>query len=118
VGFAAVTEVEANLAAGLSRRLRVFRRLGVGGMGAVLCRAERRSAKGVRRDDEFWGKLGLMLYDGRYYPEALAVMTRVAGVAGSDSDWRFAALVWQGHLLDLLGRRSVAASYPWPLPAF
>lgn len=29
-----------------------------------------------------------------------------------DSDWRFMGLVWQGHLLDLLGRRTEAvASY-------
>jgi len=57
------------------------------------------------QDGQFWGKLGLLLYDGRYYQEALEVMTQVAQ---SDSDWRFAALVWQGQLLDLLGRRAEA----------
>ena len=39
-------QIDANLAAGLSRRFRIVRRLGAGGMGRVLCRAERRSAQG------------------------------------------------------------------------
>jgi len=67
-----------------------------------------RQAREMKIDDpEIWGKLGLTLYDGRYYQEALAVMTQLAS---SDSDWRFAALVWQGHLLDLLGRRAEAVA--------
>ncbi len=48
-------------------------------------------------------KLGLMLYDGRYYPQALEIMKQL-----EPGDFRFAALVWQGHLLDLLGRRAEA----------
>ena len=60
-------------------------------------------------DIDTWAKLGLLLYDGKYHAEALDAMTRVAQ---TDSDWRFAALVWRGHLLDLLGRRQEAiASY-------
>ena len=39
-------QIDANLAAGLSRRFRIVRRLGAGAMGTVLCRAERRSAQG------------------------------------------------------------------------
>jgi len=58
-------------------------------------------------DALFWFKLGLALYDGRYYQQALEVMTLVPQ---GDSDWRFAALVWQGHLLDLLGRRAEAVA--------
>jgi hypothetical protein len=50
-------------------------------------------------------KLTLLLYDGRYYAEALEV-TR--SLAATDADYRFAALVWQGHLLDLLERRAEA----------
>jgi tetratricopeptide (TPR) repeat protein len=54
-------------------------------------------------------KLGLLLYDGRHYLEALEVTTQLAQ---SDPDWRFGAIVWQGHILDLLGRRAEAvASY-------
>lgn len=49
------------------------------------------------------GKLALMLYDGRYYPESLELVTSL-----ENSDWRFFALVWKGQLLDLLGRRDEA----------
>jgi hypothetical protein len=44
-------------------------------------------------------KLALLLYDGRHYTEALEVLK---------TDRTFASLVWQGHLLDLLGRRPEA----------
>jgi len=30
--------------------------------------------------------------------------------SASDTDWAFAALVWQGHLLDLMGRRAEAVT--------
>jgi len=62
------------------------------------------------QDGPVWFKVGLLLYDGRHYQEALDAMTRVAGLAGSDSAWGFAATVWQGHLLDLLGRRAEAVA--------
>ena len=48
-------------------------------------------------------KLAMLLYDGQYYKEALEAMTQL-----EKTDWRFDALVWQGHLLDLLGRRTEA----------
>jgi tetratricopeptide (TPR) repeat protein len=67
-----------------------------------------RQARELKIEDQFmWFKLGLLLYDGRHYPEALEAMTRVSG---SDPDWGFAGLVWQGHLLDLLGRRAEAVA--------
>jgi hypothetical protein len=50
-------------------------------------------------DDSGRFKLALFLYDGRRYTEALEMFK---------TDRTFAALVWQGHLLDLLGRRSEA----------
>jgi hypothetical protein len=46
-----------------------------------------------------------MLYDGRYYQESLEAMTQL-----EKTDLRFVALVWQGHLLDLLGRRGEAVT--------
>jgi predicted negative regulator of RcsB-dependent stress response len=46
-----------------------------------------------------------MLYDGRYYQEALEVVKSL-----EQGDWRFFALVWEGHLLDLLGRRTDAVA--------
>lgn len=51
------------------------------------------------------GKLVLMLYDGKYYTEALDLIAPL-----EKSEWRFMALVWQGHLLDLLGRRAEAVT--------
>jgi tetratricopeptide (TPR) repeat protein len=60
-------------------------------------------------DADVWAKLGMILYDGHHYPEALAAMGRLSQ---GNSDLRFMGLVWQGHLLDLLGRRAEAlASY-------
>jgi aminopeptidase N len=50
-------------------------------------------------------KLALLLFDGHYYAEALE-MTK--SLAETDSDYRFAALVWEGHLLDLLAHRAEA----------
>jgi tetratricopeptide (TPR) repeat protein len=54
------------------------------------------------------GKLGLLLYDGKYYPKALEAFERTADLAGEGDLWGFTALVWQGHVLDLLGRRDEA----------
>jgi len=50
-------------------------------------------------------KLVLMLYDGRYYQEALDIVKSL-----EQGDWRFFALVWEGQLLDLVGRRSEAVA--------
>lgn len=55
-----------------------------------------------------WFKLGLTLYDGKYYKEALEAF-KGAGAQEQDEPLRaFAATVWQGHLLDLLGQRDKA----------
>ncbi|MHC4902304.1 MAG: hypothetical protein ACYTGD_11660 [Planctomycetota bacterium] len=55
-----------------------------------------------------WAKLGMTLYDGRYYTEALEAFRRAEDLADQDSAWWFASCVWQGHLLDLLDRREDA----------
>ena len=67
-----------------------------------------------------WFKLGLLLYDSRYYQESLEVMRQVPA---TDTSWGFVATVWRGHLLDLLGHRTDAvACYqealkaPWTRP--
>ena len=51
-----------------------------------------------------WGKLGMCLYDGRHYIEALEAFRKAFGQNPSN----FSNLVWQGHLLDLMGRREEA----------
>ena len=56
-----------------------------------------------------WFKLGLILYDGGYYDEALQAFRRVGPPPdGIVIEFQFAALVWQGHILDLLDRREEA----------
>lgn len=77
------------------------------GVGEAALKAYHQACELKIEDADTWIKLGLLLYDGRYYPEALEAMTRVSG---NDPDWRFAGLVWQGHLLDLLGRRAEAVA--------
>jgi Peptidase family M1 domain len=54
-----------------------------------------------------WVKLGLVLYDGAYYLEALEAFQR-AGNLSEDTTYRVVSWVWQGHLLDLLERREEA----------
>lgn len=55
-----------------------------------------------------WFKLGLTLYDGEYYKEALEAFRGVETQEQDDPLRAFAAIVWQGHLLDLLGQRDKA----------
>lgn len=76
------------------------------GVGAAALEAYRRVRELKITDAGTQGKLALLLYDGRYYQEALDLITQLQQL--EKSDWRFMALVWQGHLLDLLGRRAEA----------
>ncbi|OHB81623.1 MAG: hypothetical protein A2Z38_11240 [Planctomycetes bacterium RBG_19FT_COMBO_48_8] len=55
-----------------------------------------------------WFKLGLTLYDGKYYEEALEAFRKVQTQAQDEPSLACAGLVWQGHLLDLLERRDEA----------
>jgi tetratricopeptide (TPR) repeat protein len=55
-----------------------------------------------------WFKLGLTLYDGKYYEEALDAFRKVQTQAQDERSLACVALVWQGHLLDLLERRDEA----------
>lgn len=54
-----------------------------------------------------WRRLGLMLYDGKHYPESLECFQKSLATT-ADNDCKFLALVWQGHLLDLMGHRDAA----------
>jgi hypothetical protein len=75
------------------------------GAGAAALQVYRQAGQVKIEDIGTRGKLALMLYDGRYYQEALEVVKSL-----EQSDWRFFALVWEGHLLDLLGRRTDAVA--------
>jgi tetratricopeptide (TPR) repeat protein len=75
------------------------------GAGAAALQVYRQAGQVTIEDAGTRGKLALMLYDGRYYQEALEVVKSL-----EQGDWRFFALVWDGHLLDLLGRRTDAVA--------
>ncbi len=53
-----------------------------------------------------WGRLGLCLYDGKHYAEALQAFQNDF----AQNPTSYSSLVWQGHLLDLLNRREEALS--------
>ena len=58
-----------------------------------------------------WFKLGLLLFDGGSYPESLQAFQKCLERSTAKGDL-FGALVWIGHLNDLLGNRDAAlASY-------
>jgi tetratricopeptide (TPR) repeat protein len=78
------------------------------GAGDAALDAYRKACELKIEDAGVWAKLGMLLYDGRHYPEALAAMGRLSQ---GDSGWRFMGLVWQGHLMDLLGHRSEALAF-------
>ncbi len=67
--------------------------------------------KSIKLDDaDFpWGKLGLCLYDGKHYEEALQVFRNdFEQQTKTNSPYAFGSLVWQGHLYDLMDQRDKA----------
>lgn len=61
-------------------------------------------------DVRAWWKLGRTLYDGKYYTEALEAFQTTCDLSSNGSYRVFGSLVWQGHILDLLGRRDEAVA--------
>jgi tetratricopeptide (TPR) repeat protein len=59
-------------------------------------------------DADSWIKLGIVLYDGKHYPEALEAFGQVTSVQKGEPIYRFVAHCWQGHVLDLMERREDA----------
>ncbi len=55
-----------------------------------------------------WFKLGLALYDGKYYQQAMDAFAQVENRGKDDPARVSAAITWQGHLFDLLGQRDKA----------
>jgi tetratricopeptide (TPR) repeat protein len=51
-----------------------------------------------------WGKLGLCLYDGKHYAQALQSFKKDV----EENPAAYSSLVWQGHLLDLMNQREEA----------
>lgn len=57
-----------------------------------------------------WLKIGFALYDAQRYDEALAVFEHIEKVAGDEQRRQALALIWEGQMLDLLGRREEAVA--------
>jgi tetratricopeptide (TPR) repeat protein len=55
-------------------------------------------------------KLGFALYDGKKYEDALKVFQKMQEKSGNNNYYVGIAMIWQGHMLDLLGRRSDAVA--------
>jgi len=59
-----------------------------------------------------WYKLGLILYDARYYSQAINAFNYALTNSDKDSYIPFAAHTWKGHIFDLSDKReSALASY-------
>lgn len=85
------------------------------GMGASRTIAAAYVPDWLQQMDDRWEflRLGLALYDVARYEEALAVFARFQTWSREQESESLAALasIWQGHMLDLLGRRSEAVAH-------
>jgi hypothetical protein len=81
----------------------------MGGYTSADCRRVatyfKRAVQENMEDQNAWLLLGMALYDGKRYEDALVAFSRMADARGQ---MRGNALVWQGHIHDLLGDRDRA----------
>jgi tetratricopeptide (TPR) repeat protein len=61
-------------------------------------------------DSLFWLKIGLLLFDGGFYPESFSAFEKVSQL-DSPGLFKFTSLVWMGQLMDLQKRRDKAVEY-------
>lgn len=68
------------------------------------------SLHAVRKRDvpKLWLQRGFAAYDTRSYEEALGAFETIETLDQSSQEDRATALIWRGHMLDLLGRRDEA----------
>jgi hypothetical protein len=78
------------------------------GAGATALDVFRRARECSYADGPGWFRLGLALYDGRYYAEAMEAFEKVQICGQAEPARVSAAITWQGHLFDLLGQRDKA----------
>jgi tetratricopeptide (TPR) repeat protein len=68
-------------------------------------------ARGLNIDSRgFWFKLGMLLFDSGYYPQAFVSMEKVSQMEVPRL-YIFTAYTWMGHLKDLMGEREEALKY-------
>ena len=78
------------------------------GAGEKALDAFKKAKESDHPDAGAWFKIGLTLYDGKYYQEAMEAFEKVQTHGKGDPARVSAAIVWQGHLFDLLGQRDKA----------
>ncbi|MGA2532748.1 MAG: hypothetical protein ABSG19_06880 [Candidatus Aminicenantales bacterium] len=76
---------------------------------AALAIFKRPEAAGIK-DAHAWFKLGLLLFDGRHYPESFAAFKKCGEFDRSKIN-SFGALVWMGITKDLLDERDAAIGF-------
>lgn len=60
-------------------------------------------------DARLWFKLGMVLYDGKFYNPALGAFRHITRPETTCCPmYKFGAYTWQGHIYDLKGRRKEA----------
>ncbi|UCC69069.1 MAG: hypothetical protein JSV79_03890 [Armatimonadota bacterium] len=89
----------------IARRIDELRSVGAGDRAKELLRAADEAGLTSARA---WLKLGLCLYDGAYYEDSLKAFGRMADLPSASSSYISLAHVWEGQVLDLLGRREEA----------
>lgn len=80
---------------------------GVGGLALELYAQARKSDL---PDRHAWFKLGLLLFDGSFYPQAFDAFQTMKA-KGAQADDLFAASVWMGITQDLMGHRAEALKH-------
>lgn len=80
------------------------------GTGEAALAITRQPEAATIKDAHAWFKLGLLLFDGRYYPESFEAFKKCAELDRSKVN-AFGALVWMGIIKDLLGEREAALGF-------
>jgi hypothetical protein len=80
------------------------------GTGETALELFKRPEAATIKDPHAWFKLGLLLFDGRHYPESFEAF-RKCGELDRSKNNLFGALVWMGITKDLLGDRAAAVGF-------
>jgi tetratricopeptide (TPR) repeat protein len=80
------------------------------GNGNAALQVFRNAKEKDMKDPGSWFKLGMTLFDGGYYSESFEAFDRYARFDRKDTR-HFGAVVWMGHLKDLLGEREEALRF-------
>jgi hypothetical protein len=80
------------------------------GTGETALAIFKRPEAAAIKEPHAWFKLGLLLFDGRHYPESFEAFKKCGELDRSKNNL-FGALVWMGNIKDLLGDRDSAVAY-------